>query len=251
MLPEQRKREIVGLVTEHDGRSVTELAEELGVSKATVRRDLQKLEEEALIERSHGGAVPVTTIGREQPYGQREVQHLDAKVAIAERAIEELREGQVVFFDAGTTTIEVAKRARESILAVTNSPLIALELEADDREVKLTGGTLRGRTRALVGPSAESFMERMNFDLLFLGTNGIDAEGLMTPNEDEARVKSLMVEKSNRVVVVADGTKFGERSFVRFADLPDVDRLITNEGPSADIAEACETADVSVVEAGS
>lgn len=247
MLPEQRKREIVGLVTEHDGCSVNELAEELGVSKATVRRDLQELEEAALIERSHGGAVPVTTIGREQPYGQREVQHLDAKVAIAERAVEELREGQVVFFDAGTTTIEAAKRTRESIVAVTNSPLLALELEADDREIKLTGGTLRHRTRALVGPSAESFMDRMNFDLLFLGTNAIDAEGLMTPNEDEARMKSLMVEKAHRVVAVADATKFGERSFVRFADLSELDRLITNENPPADVREACETADVSVL----
>lgn len=251
MLPEQRKRRIVALVTEHDGRSVAELAAELDVSKATIRRDLQQLEDESLLERSHGGAVPVTTLGDEQPYGQREVQRLDAKVAIAERAAAEIREGAVVFFDSGTTTLEVAKRAPESIVAVTNSPVIALELDEVGCEVKLTGGTLRHRSRALVGPSAESFMDRMSFDLLFLGTNAIDGEGLMTPDEDEARMKSLMVERAQRVVVVADASKFGERSFVRFAELAEVDRLITDEGPPSGIHDACESAGVSIVEAGS
>lgn len=248
MLPEQRKRRIVALVTEHNGRSVAELAEELGVSKATVRRDLEQLEHQSLIERSHGGAVPVTTVGREQPYGQREVQRLDAKVAIAERAVEEIQEGRVVFFDSGTTTLEVAKRIPGSIVAVTNSPVIALELDRTDCEVKLTGGTLRHRSRALVGPSAEAFMRRMNFDLLFLGTNAIDAEGLMTPDEDEARMKSLMVERTQHVVAVADASKFGERSFVNFAALDEIDRLITDGEPPADVHDAFENAGVSVVE---
>lgn len=251
MLPEQRKRRIVALVTEHNGRSVAELAEELGVSKATVRRDLQELEDQSLIERSHGGAVPVTTVGREQPYGQREVQRLDAKVAIAERAVEEIQDGAVVFFDSGTTTLEIAKRTPESIVAVTNSPVIALELDRADCEVKLTGGTLRHRSRALVGPSAESFMERMNFDLLFLGANAIDAEGLMTPDEDEARMKSLMVERAQHVIAVADASKFGERSFVNFAALDEIDRLITDGEPPADVRDGCESAGGSVVEVGS
>ncbi|MCH7660131.1 MAG: DeoR/GlpR transcriptional regulator [Euryarchaeota archaeon] len=246
MLPEQRKRRIVALVTEHDGRSVAELASDLDVSKATIRRDLQQLEDQSLLERSHGGAVPTTTVGREQPYGQREVQQLDAKVAIAERAVREIEEGAVVFLDSGTTTLEVAKRAPESIIAVTNSPVIALELEGSERKIKLTGGTLRHRSRSLVGPSAESFMERMNFDLLFLGANAIDSEGLMTPDEDEARIKSLMVEKSTRVVGVADLTKFGERSFMRFADLEAIDQLIVDGELPSSIHKACADAGVAV-----
>ncbi|WP_122091088.1 HTH-type transcriptional regulator GlpR [Halalkalicoccus subterraneus] len=248
MLPEQRKRTIVALVTEHDGCSVAELADELDFSKATVRRDLRELENESLIERSHGGALPATTVGREQPYSQREVQQLDAKVAIAERAAGEIQAGQVVFFDSGTTTIEVAKRVPESVVTVTNSPVIALELDGTDCEVKLTGGSLRHSSRALVGPSAESFMDRVNFDLLFLGTNGLDSQGLMTPDEDEARMKSLMVERATRVIAVTDATKFGERSFVRFADLDEIDRLVTNGTPPGGIRDACESAGVSVIE---
>jgi DeoR family fructose operon transcriptional repressor len=244
MLPAERKRKIVEVVTEEGGRSVAELAEDLEYSKATIRRDLKELEKNGLIERSHGGAVPVTSVGREQTYQQKEVQNLEAKRAIASRAVQEIHTGQVVFFDAGTTTMQLAKQAPRdgSFLAVTNSPRLAVELGEEDTEVKLTGGTLRSRTRALVGPTAESFMERMNFDLLFLATNAVHDDGtLTTPNEDEARMKELMTEKCSRVVLVADRSKLGNRSFVTFAHLDDVDTFITDsplEGPELEPFEA-------------
>ncbi|TYL39076.1 DeoR family transcriptional regulator [Natronococcus pandeyae] len=249
MLPEQRKRNVVELVSERDGCSVEELADELDVSKATIRRDLSELEDEQLVDRSHGGAVPATAVGREQTYIQKEVQNLEAKASIGSRAAREIHDGQVVFFDSGTTTIQVAMQAPSdtSFIPVTNSPLLALELGKNANDVKLTGGTLRHRTRALVGPSAESFMDRTNFDLLFLGTNGIDADGaLTTPNEDEARMKQLMVENAERVVLVGDQTKFGDRSFVQFASLEDVDVLVTDAEPTGELAEACDAADVTV-----
>jgi DeoR family fructose operon transcriptional repressor len=102
MLPAERKRIIVELVSDESGLSVDALATELEYSKATIRRDLRELEDEGRIERSHGGAVPVTTVGRERTYGQKEVQNLGAKRAIAARVVEELTPGQAVFFDAGT-----------------------------------------------------------------------------------------------------------------------------------------------------
>jgi DeoR/GlpR family transcriptional regulator of sugar metabolism len=250
MLPAERKRRIVELVTAADGRSVEALAEELGYSKATIRRDLQELEDQGLIERSHGGAVPVTSVGHEQAYGQKEVQNLDAKRAIAERAVAEITEGQVVFFDAGTTTMQVAQNAPKdgSMLAVTNSPRLAVELGKEDNDVKLTGGTLRRRTRSLVGPTAESFLERTNFDLLFLGANAVDVEsGLTTPNEEEARVKELMVQRASRVVLVADASKIGERSFVTFADLSDVDLFVTAGEIDDEVRERFEAEDVTLV----
>lgn len=249
MLPATRRRTVVELVAENGGCSVNELSAELDVSKATVRRDLGALADKGLVERSHGGAVPITSVGRERSHQQKGIQNLGAKTTIAERAVEEMVGEQVVFFDSGTTTMEVAKRvsADEVALAVTNSPLVALELADEDRDVKLTGGTLRGRTRALVGPTAEGFMERMHFDLLVLGTNTVDADGLMTPNEEEARMKELMIERSKRVVLVADHTKFGEHSVVRFADLADVDTFVTNHPPEDAERKALDNAGVQVL----
>ncbi|MFC7203602.1 HTH-type transcriptional regulator GlpR [Haloferax namakaokahaiae] len=251
MLPAERRRRIVELVSESDGRSVEALAEGLGFSKATIRRDLRDLEDRGLIERSHGGAVPVTSVGRERTFGEKEVQNLDAKRAIAKRAVDELIEGQVVFFDAGTTTMQVARQmpADSNFLSVTNSPRLAIELNDEDNEVKLTGGTLRRRTRACVGPTAESFMHRTNFDLLFLGTNAFDVEGgLTTPNEDEARMKELMVEKAARVVLVADHTKIGRRSFVQFASLDDIDTFITDRPLDASLRDEIANFGVEVVD---
>ncbi|WP_254271434.1 HTH-type transcriptional regulator GlpR [Haloarcula marina] len=248
MLPAERKRTIVKLVTERDGCSVAVLADELDFSKATIRRDLRDLEAEGRIERSHGGAVPASSVGTERSYDQREVDRLDAKQRIAARASEEIRDGQVVFFDAGTTVMEVARAAPDAgYVAATNMPELAMELSDRELDVKLTGGTLRPRTRALVGPTAESFLERTNFDLLFLGTNALDARaGLSTPNEAEAAVKRHMVERAGRVVLVADSTKFGERSFVSFADVDDVDLLVTDAELPAALADAFADADVVV-----
>lgn len=249
MLPATRRRTIVELVSENGGCSVHELSAELDVSKATVRRDLGTLADEGRIERSHGGAVPMTSVGHERTRQQRGVRNSTEKAAIGERVVSEMVGEQVVFFDAGTTTMEVAKRVstEDVALAATNSPLIALELGTDERDVKLTGGTLRGRTRALVGPTAEAFMDRMHFDLLVLGTNGIDTDGLMTPNEDEARMKSRMVERAERVVLVADHTKHAARSVVRFADLGDIDTFVTDQRPGEAVRKSLENADVTVL----
>lgn len=252
MLPAERKRRIVELVTERDGCSVADLASELDFSKATIRRDLQELEDSGRIERSHGGAVPATSVGRERSYGQREVDRLDAKQAIATRAVELLDDAGVVSFDAGTTTMAVARAVPSGadFEAVTNMPDLATTLLEQGIEVTVTGGTLRPRTRALVGPTAESFLDTHHVDLLYIGTNALDAgAGLTTPNEAEAAIKSRLVEHAGRVVLVADSSKFGDQSFVTFADIDEVDTLVTDEAPTGPLAAALAEAGVTVLEA--
>ncbi|ACV48766.1 MULTISPECIES: HTH-type transcriptional regulator GlpR [Halomicrobium] len=252
MLPAERKRRIVELVTERDGCSVARLATELDFSKATIRRDLQELEDDGRIERSHGGAVPASSVGQERPYGQREVDRLDAKQAIAARAVDLLQDAQVVSFDAGTTTMAVARAlpSEAGVEAVTNMPDLATTLLDKGIEVTVTGGTLRRRTRALVGPTAQRFLDDHHVDLLFVGTNSIDATaGLTTPNEAEAAVKSRFVEQASRVVLVADSSKFDEQSFVTVAALDAVDTLVTDRTPDGALAAALDEADVTVLEA--
>jgi len=252
MLPAERKRTIVQLVTEQNGCSVSTLAAELDFSKATIRRDLQDLEADGRIERSHGGAVPVSSVGRERSYDQREIDRLEAKQAIASRASEEVRDGHVVCFDAGTTTMEVAKAAPDSgYVGVTNMPELALELADTEVDVKLTGGTMRPRSHALVGPAAERFLEQRHVDVLFLGTNGVTADtGLSTPDEDEAAVKRRMVDNATRVVLVTDSSKFGERSFVSVAAPEDIDLFVTDRSLPGELADAFAESDIVVTGGG-
>lgn len=229
--PEARRRRIVELVTDHNGLSVEEIVEHFDVSGSTIRRDLRELADRDLLERTHGGAMPVTTARSERPFDQKVVEGHDRKRAIARRAIQEVQQGQIVFFDSGTTTLQIARAAPTdgSFVSVTNSPLLAVELGKDDGMVRMTGGAFREESMGLVGPTAESYVRSSNFDLAFVGTNGITAEGALTaPVEYEAGLKELVVAKTTRPVVVADHTKFGERTFREFATLEEISAVVTD-----------------------
>ncbi|MFC6976900.1 HTH-type transcriptional regulator GlpR [Halomicroarcula sp. GCM10025709] len=252
MLPEERKQEIVGYVERQDGASVSELADELRVSESTIRRDLTELNQDGLVRRSHGGALPAAHVASEPSFAQRSVQNLDAKRLIAERAVKEITDGDVVFFDSGTTVLEVAKAAPKdgSFTAVTNSIELGFELGTGDGRLKVTGGNQRNKSRSLVGPVGERFLRSHHFDLLFLGTNSIDLDaGLSTPNEPEGRMKQLMVDQSERVVLLADGSKFGRRSYVQFAPLTAIDTLVTEARLADERRRALRDRSIEVVDA--
>jgi len=251
MLPEQRRRNIVELVSERDGCSVAELAEAFDVSDPTIRRDLADLEAEGLIERSYGGALPVSTVGNEESYDQKRIQQLEEKIRIAQSAVELIQDNQVVFFDNGTTTLQIVKSLPEekSIVTVTNSLTLAQELDRKGFPLKVTGGSLRSTSKGFVGPSAEQFLERMNFDLLFLATNAIDGgSDIMAPTEREGSMKRRMIENSKRVALVADNTKFEERSFVQFATFEDIDVFVTDAELSDTRREALLDAGTKIVD---
>lgn len=229
--PEKRRRTIVELVTKHGGLTVEELADHVTVSESTIRRDLSELANRDLVERTHGGAVPITNVGIERSFERRVVQQLDRKQAIANRAVKEIQEGQVVYFDAGTTTMQVAREAPAdgSFVAVTNSPLLTPELDKENGTVKLTGGEFRNETKALTGPTTEEYIRTSNFDVAFLGVNSVELDGtLSAPNEAEANLKRLVAANSARTVIVTTTEKFGKQSFRQFGSVDDIDVLITD-----------------------
>lgn len=231
MGPEKRRRRIVELVTKHDGLSVTELSQRVDVSESTVRRDLSDLADRDLVERTYGGAVPVTNVGSEPSFDQKVVQGKDRKRAIGVRAAREIQGGQVVFFDSGTTTFQIAREAPKdgSFVSVTNSPLLAMELLKKGGNVEVTGGLFREESMGLVGPTTEEYVRSSNFDLAFIGTNGIDEAGAFTaPVETEASVKRAVIANAAQVRVVAEVEKFGEQAFRQFATLEDVDAVVTD-----------------------
>jgi DeoR family fructose operon transcriptional repressor len=251
MIPEERKREIAEIVKKHDGSSVQELADSLSVSKSTIRRDLKQMDEEERIRRTHGGALPVKNLADEASFAHRSVKNLDAKKSIADRALNEISNGQVVMFDSGTTVFEVAKRVPKdgSLFSVTNSIELGFELGKNDGNLRVTGGNQRNKSRSLVGPVTETFLSNHQFDLLFLGTNSINLEnGLSTPNEQEGHVKQMMVQQSRRVVLLADGSKLGQQSYVKFADIEDIDMFITDVRLSNSQREDLQTKDIGVID---
>ncbi|MCO8265565.1 DeoR/GlpR family DNA-binding transcription regulator [Haloferax sp. AB510] len=231
--------------------TVEELTEEFGVSGPTIRRDLASLAEDGHIERFHGGALPASDETANGSQLRDRIQNPSGKRAIAARAVEELNNGDAVFFDTGQTTLEVAKAIPESLslLVATNSPENAFELRESCGEVKIVGDSLRRTSDAFVGPSAESYLRKTNFDTVFLETDAIHGDGgLSVSNEDEARIKSLLCESGRHVILVADGSKLGEQSFREFATLDAIDVFVTDVQLEGRLRDLFDRSDVRVVD---
>src|SRR5436309_2380550 len=216
--------------------AVGELASRLGASAATVRRDLQLLEEQRMLARTHGGAVARDVL-YELPLRYKAARYQEEKKRIAAEAAARVSDGAVVGFTGGTTTTEVARRIvdRRGITVVTNALNIAGELAIrPDLKLVVTGGTARAESYELVGPVAEQAMERLNLDMAFVGVDGIAVEaGLTTHHEVEAHTNRSMIDRARHVVVVTDSSKLGRIAFAQICPIDRVDELITDDGAAS------------------
>ncbi len=248
-----REREILNLLADRDQVSVSELAEHLGVSEATVRRDLQTMEEQGLLQRIHGGATRVG-IGRHEPFFQDKMaQNRQAKESIARKALELIEENDHIYLDGGSTVLCLARLLDQfrSLTIVTNSLMVAAELMETTHDLILVGGQFRSLSRTLVGPLTQPIIEALHVDKAFMGTMGFTAEdGMTTTDFNEAFTKERIMERAGQVVLLADSSKLGKTSFVRSGRAADVDILITDKVPSEEFMEAMRRVHVKVILAG-
>jgi DeoR family transcriptional regulator of aga operon len=239
MRQEERLSLILERLSQTGSVGVSGVATELGVSTASVRRDLQLLEEQHLLSRTHGGAVANATV-YELPLRYRSGSHKGEKRRIAALAAERVDDTvATVGMTGGTTTTEVARRLadRLGLTVVTNALNIASDLALHpDIKLIVTGGTARSESYELVGPLAESTLAGLNLDIVVVGVDGISiGGGLTTYHEVEAATNRAMIGRARRVIVVADGSKVGKLALARICDVEAVDELITDA--SADAAE--------------
>ncbi|WP_347975783.1 DeoR/GlpR family DNA-binding transcription regulator [Microbacterium sp. ProA8] len=251
------RHEQIELLLAAQGRvGVVELAERFDVTTETIRRDLDHLESSGALRRVHGGAVGRERASTREPsLAERLEHHGRAKEAIGRRALDALGPDFTgsVFLDAGTTTAAVAtalapRVARGHMEVVTHSLTLGHALAAvPGASLSLVGGRVRGLTAAAVGADTVRAVAGLRPDVAFVGTNGVSATfGLSTPDPDEAAVKRAIVASARRVVVVADAEKLGAELLVGFASLSDIDVLVTDAAPDAELADALAEADVEV-----
>jgi DeoR family transcriptional regulator of aga operon len=210
---------------------VPELAEQFGVSLATIRRDLQLLDEQRLVERTHGGAVALD-VAHELPVRYRTSHQHAQKLDVARVAVSRIPLGAVVGLTGGTTTTEVARQlaVRDSLSVVTNALNIAAELALRPKfKVVVPGGVARPQSFELVGLWSEQALRGINIGVAVIGVDGADAEaGLTTHDEIEAQTNAALVARARHVIVVADSSKLGRVHLARIAGLDQVDELITD-----------------------
>ena len=213
-------------------RLTAELSQKLGISRITIRKDLEYLQEHGLIRRTHGGALAIPVKGwSDLSLSDKQKLHVPEKMRIAKAAAHYVLEGQSIILDSGSTTNAVARALRQfsRLTIITNGVNIAAELSNTDFEIILTGGALRKHSFSLVGPLAEEVLRSMRADILFLGADGLDVEtGVTTPDVLESRVGRAMVDAARTVIAVVDSSKFGKQSLASIIPLSKVDLVITD-----------------------
>lgn len=232
MLPNNRLRRILELVNQHGTLSNAALADALAVSTMTVRRDLDVLERQGYLRRIHGGARAIDEW--DVDYRLRRSRNVCAKRLIGAKAAEWVQDGETVYLDAGTTTMEVAKaikaRRLNHVRVVTHAVNIAAELTGTPGLGLLQiGGELFLHNYSATGPLAIETVRRFSFDRLFLGAQGVDlTAGVTNSSLLEAEVKNAAIASSRWICLVCDASKWGRVTFASSGDLRDLDLFITD-----------------------
>ena len=234
LIPAQRRDRIQEYLTIHQIARSADLCDLLETSEATVRRDLEWLEQKGVLERTHGGAILSQRVIFEQEYQQR-AQHLpEEKKLIGELAASLIEEGDIVFINSGTTATQVLQHIRRDsrITVFTNNVNAALEIGDPGFHYYLTGGEFQSRSNSLAGRFALDNLNQVFANKVILGVDGISLKhGCTVPTNAEAEVVRRMIERTKgQVIIVADHSKWGAVSNFPVANIDEIDKLVTDEG---------------------
>lgn len=248
----ERQKRIIQMLSETGAVSVNKLSCELDVTEETIRRDLEKLEKQELLLRTHGGAVPVESGNQELSLEKRKRTNVDAKIKLAKEAVKHISSGDAVFIDASTTAFYIAKelKAFKNITVVTNSLNVLAELNSNYNIRLISVGGMMSKNQSFVGSIAENNIRENYFvNKMFFSSRGITPNGgILESNEHECCLKQSMMENSTEKIYICDKTKIGRVGFVKLADFEDVNCIITEKNAiDDDFAQKLEELNVDLI----
>jgi DeoR family fructose operon transcriptional repressor len=250
MIIAQRQTRLRDMLARRGMSDLDSLAAELRVSQSTVRRDVDALEEQGLVKRTHGGVIwvgdRVNGIGSARPYAfdQRMGYQQDAKRSIARAARSLVQPGQTVLIDGGTTTFYLAQELLgQPLQLVTNSlPIANLFLNDEQVELVLVGGLMYPRYGVLLGPTAESVLATIHTKTLFLSVAGVHDGSLYNQNLLLVQAERRMMEQAQQTVLLVDSSKFGQQALAKLGELSEIDIVVTDVGLPEDQRERVRAA---------
>lgn len=221
MLTEERYKLILERLQINGVVKLQQLVEELGASESTIRRDLIDLESRQLLKRVHGGAALLNQKSQEPGMDEKTFKNVQQKNVIGRLAAREIRDGECIYLDAGTTTLAMIPHIEAKDVTVVTNGLSHVEaLVSKQIRSYLLGGMMKMHTKAVIGSIALQNLDNFRFDKCFIGTNGVDAEmGYTTPDPEEALIKRRAHDLSSRTYVLADSSKIGEVTFAKLFEL--------------------------------
>jgi DeoR/GlpR family transcriptional regulator of sugar metabolism len=250
--PQERRQRILDRILEQDSVTVEDLADEFGLTKMSLRRDLNALAESGQIARVRGGATRPRAPVSARRYHDAQQRNSPAKARIARTAAQLLGRAATVFFYSGSTVARVAEALSEEqhdqLTVVTHSvPVINTVAAWNDAHLVAVGGLYLPTYMAFVGPQAIESLRSLSADVAVVGCDGLSlSEGLTTPHQLIAEIGTLLIERSRKTIVVADSTKIGRRGFTPIAPVTAVDVLVTDEHADAGELAALREAGIDV-----
>lgn len=250
MLTPERYQLILNIVKDKKIATIHELVEGTQSSESTIRRDLIQLEKENKLARFHGGAELARSKSEETTITERSSSYFFEKKAIAKRAADLVQHGDCIFLDAGTTTYHMIEYLRKDIIVVTNGLSLIEACLEHQLETFVIGGKVKARTNAFIGKGATDGLGAYRFDKSFIGMNGIHPTfGYTTPDPEEAVIKKMAIELSNKAFVLADQSKFGKTAFSLVDHLKSA-TIITNDSEDQEfLSEYKQLTQIEVVKA--
>ncbi|SFJ51312.1 transcriptional regulator, DeoR family [Halobacillus dabanensis] len=252
MIAAERRNKIKEILTHKRSVKASDLTKEFQVSEETIRRDLSHLEKENFLKKNYGGAIILEDLNKfdPMPIEERQQEHYLEKKLIGERAAELVEDRQIIIIDAGSTTWHMSRslKDKEGLMVISNAMNVAEECSKNDTDVYVLGGKLRKNTMSMMGPQAEAELKNYNAAFTFLGASAISMKkGVTSFDIYEAAVKRAMVEAGNKIVVLADHSKFGKEGLVSFAPFSGVDILVTSDLVDPSIVRKIEGEGVEVI----
>jgi len=251
MFAVERQKRIIEALKSDGSVWVSKLSQELGVTEETVRRDLEKLEKQEALVRTHGGAIPIVESNREMSLEKRKHLNADAKEKLAKEAVKYILPGDTVFLDASTTTFYMAKELKnlKDVTIVTNSIRIVAELAGTANLKVISVGGLVSANQSFVGTLASNYInENCYANKVFFSSRGVTKKGdILDSNEQEWAVKQCMLKNSDKKFYLCDKSKIGRIGFAKLAGFSDIDYFITEKDLDADVQKLLEDTEVNII----
>lgn len=251
MLAIERRNAILSKLFTDGKVIVSELSAEFDVTEETIRRDLEKLDNEGLAKKTYGGAVVVQNFNTDLPHSVRKRANVELKQKIAERVSMLIHDGDCIMLDSSSTALYVANFIKNlsNITLITNSVEVLIELaDKDDWNILSTGGSLKRGSLSLVGPSAEKMIRGFHVDYAICSAKGIDlSAGITDSNEKDSEIKRAVFASAQHKILAIDSSKFNKISLVRVCELGEVDTIVTDTEPSLAWQERLKSINVELI----
>jgi len=250
MLAIERRNKILAILQKESRVVVSDLSKTFNVTEETIRRDLEKLENEGYAKKAYGGAIINENVNVDLPFIVRKTANVTSKQQIADTIASLIQDGDHIMMDASSTAVYIAKQLKnkKNLTIITNSVEILIELsDVTGWKVLSTGGVLKEGSLSLVGYQAEKMISSFHVDKTIISCKGLDIDkGISDSNEMEAHIKKLMIDSANVKILAADSSKFDKISFTKICEIPEIDIIVTDQEPDQKWSNYASSMDIEI-----